>query len=324
MIVSLVYRELKSVLRLFNYYRQGLKVRYIPILGKVWLFVTPGEDSLLRLRKIVLDLKEEKAVAINCLQTKSGVMILLIRPETICEFLKKETKFCQRNLPKDLEVGFFTEPTHSALVARNAFASFFSVENTEKLYSKMYNSAEKLLNKYEKKWKLNNKEWKMVDCEPLLKEMFLELANWINFGDQEEEEEDLRLSDGTPISVAIAEYFDLFIKVLKNPYNILTLDLYRKLRIGSINRRFHFIDKEINRVVMKIYKKHEQIIRSKLDKPDKVNENEKKALCLIDLLVANNIKCEQENNIKDVFDEKKIIGNVKIFQLASFQTSYDT
>ena len=97
--------------------------------------------------------------------------MFLIRPKTICEFLKIETKICHRKLHKNYQVGFFTEPTHSALVARNAFTPFFDEKNLEKLYIPIYNSADKIMDKYEKEWKLNNQEWKSVDIAPLLEEM---------------------------------------------------------------------------------------------------------------------------------------------------------
>ena len=129
------------------YKKQGVKYEYLPLIGLMYLFMTPlqkllgdhdpkddtlykagllkGNDMLMRFRKLFHKERDADIIALN--HTKANPTLVIKNPDMIAEFFNKENDVAIRTSPVKfpLDMGFFTKNGPHALNMRKVFSKFF-------------------------------------------------------------------------------------------------------------------------------------------------------------------------------------------------------
>ena len=94
-VLFIAANELKVYRKLQEYKAQGIQIRYIPLVGMISLFIRAKDsnDQLAKFRKLILDSKGEKCVAINN-SMSSCAYLFILDDKLIKEFLLQEMDVC--------------------------------------------------------------------------------------------------------------------------------------------------------------------------------------------------------------------------------------
>jgi len=125
-----------------------------------------------------------------------------------------------------------------------------------------------------------------------------------------------KLNDGTEITLAVEEYFELVFSGYCHPLHALTFGLYTKSGITQSQRRRMYLEKELHRSIMLEYETRKTEYLSTTENTRMDN--------MLDIMIEHNLNAQKEGKTEEILDEHRIVGNVCFFYLAGYNTSVDS
>lgn len=260
---------------------------------------------------------EYKGAIANYPKGKNLCLLLIADPKIIKEFLMKETQFCFRNAPLgDQNLGIFFDQSHSALSVKPIFTQFFEYEKLQLLNEPIKKIGDRVLEEFiTKVWQQNSHEYKLIHMKPILSQFLVYFSNNVNFGVGEGEDLPY-IENGQTVTAAISEVCDSEMLTYIKPYNLITNNLFHKLKLSKLSRHIYWLHGQIDACLMKEYNKRKQELINGVQHSRFMN--------ILDQMVSHNVKCEQTGNTEKCLHGRAIVGNIFLFQLAGYQTSLDT
>lgn len=310
--ISLVaMKDLMAYIKYLVYYKsQGIKFEYIPVLGLLGFFVTKkGQNDVGEIQRHLANkkYKNEKIIAVNNFQT-SQVNLILKDPALIGKFFLKETDFTiRKNLKKDLfKQGFIMKGGKKALDERSTFNDFFKPSNlahfTPCIRKIVDTEMEKLRSQYLRREDQSD-EFMRINLREFFPGVFSKIINELMFGN------DFPVLDGKTVPEMVSEAVEFGYKnVLRNPFNLLSLDYLSKFNLLSASKISLEKSKKVENII-------ERIIRQREKAPRK-----DRTVNLIDLMVNHNETSPESKK----WNIDQMIGNVVMFQSAGMDTSKNT
>jgi len=241
--------------------------------------------------------------------------ITLTNARTIQKFLAQETQISFREAPLGyMNAGFFFKETAEALKEKSIFTDFFKYESLQQFSKPVFDAAIKVINDFTKDNKINY-DYKTIDILGIMKQFLIYFSNYTIFGVKEGEGIP-KLNDGTEITLAVEEFFDLLLKGYMNPLHHITFGLYTKSGITQAQRRKKYLEKELHRSIMEEYERRKTDYLSTTENTRMDN--------ILDIMIKHNLRATKEGKTDDILDDYKIVGLVEFFYLAGYNTSVDT
>ena len=216
-ISCLILREIIHFICLINLERFGVKTIYYPFIGSPRLVIVNSyADTMQPFKDLNREHWRKKALASNYPTRIGSNIFSLLRHDTIRKFLSVETQISFREPPQGyMNAGFFFLPTEQAFKEKSIFTEFFNYESLKQFHIPIFNVATKVLEEQTSKKNINN-DYKTIDILDIIKQFMIYFSNWTIFGVKDGEGIP-KLADGTEITFAVEEYFELIFSGYNNP-----------------------------------------------------------------------------------------------------------
>ena len=302
-------KEAVGVFKIFILYKnqKGIKFYYKPLLGAFSVIYSKDKkDAFANLRKLLRSMKDEEQLVVINPTIGSRPFLIIKDPVLIKEFLSKDNEVAGRSMPFSLPIdpGFILKSGHKILKDRAIFANFFKEENLVKITPGIEQFVIKKVEEIKKDLFPSgrlNREFKKVELQQHFKPLFSDLVNYIMFGNK-----GCPLIDGKNLPQAVQELTqDEVAHIELHPLNLLLFRIPSKYKLLP----------KCKEQALKLNKIHEAC--QKMYKERTSKRPEERGCNMIDLMIEHNLSCKEE----EILDQKSIIGNLILFQLAGMDTS---
>ena len=303
LVVFLICCEVRNYRLLDHFRKQGVLVKYIPLIGfGRYRIVSGSGDDLATLRDMVEKNKNEDMVTFNYHEFPYQLTIIN-EDSLIRDFLAKEVQCTEKfEIVKEVNVGYFFGTHKSALEGRAIFSDFFKYENLKVLT----NSVNKVImrNLLRVRDGLEKKDdWNKVFIKRIFTQLLNEITYSILIGEEEEQ-----TVDGQSITLAIQSYVILASNQFLNIWNTLSAGKLHEWNLLKESREARRLYKEITEGVLAFYEKRK-------------NAGPKGIPNVMDLLIDYNEGLKKEG--KEPISTHDLVGHFNLLQFASIDTSLE-
>ena len=312
----LLIRDLIWYLRSLKYIKQGIPVRYFPVLGYARYFDNPDKDHCLyyfyQLFKTPRDENQtEELILMN--GTGAQPTIFLNDKDLVNEFHKKETQVSyMHNLfgfPADNSFSFSKDP-HRVQRDRRIFVELFFPKNLEKNTPQIRAIVQRHLSRVKDEIKRRgtevNKEGRKeaeIELKPFIKQIFTEMVSFILFGGEIPE------VDGILVIDQIIAVINSFFKNATSPLHMASFGLSTKLGLDSEYNQAH-------ELYQKIMNKIKEVVRERENtKGYQFGSN------AVDLLILKNRSLKAQGKAGEVMNDDQIAANIFSIIFGGIDTS---
>lgn len=303
-VMFIAAKEIKAYRKLQEYATQGIQVKYIPFVGVISLFTrTKGsKDQLANYKKLILDYRGEKCVAVNNSMAGSAFMVLL-DDKLAKEFLLNEMELSIKvNVIDHVMKGFALSNGEKALEGKAIFTKFLSHDNIVKICPHVDRCIDRGLKESIDRT-FGKEDEKEVETLHFMEGCFCYLLNCILLGEDESvwnpstdlSDEINRLTNGLMIQ-------GLSVK------NFLTFGILHKYRLFPKTRE---LVNDQDKLIDKIYERY--LERVAHYPKGSANPN------IVDCIIERNLELRKEG--KPEMSKREVAGNWFLFQAAASEAS---
>ena len=296
-----------------KYLKQGIAMRYHPVLGYMKFLNTPGRedgDGLINWRKTFEKkgdpTKSEPVIVTNGVGSDP---ILFINDEKLAkEWFANRSKFSMpinaTNLP--FQESYFFKDSKTALFQRGIMAKLFLIDNLRKQSPAIIKIIKRNLNNAKRRALEKGKKGEFVEIwfEENIKQITTDVVGFLLFGGETPN------VDGIPITHQLNMVTNgYFVYSMTNFWHKISGGLSTKLGLSAEYN-------EIKRVHDACLEKIEKLVNHRNNSKDYVL-----GLNLVDIIIEYNKKVEAEGHLEKSFNSKEILDNIVMFIFAGVETS---
>ena len=314
LVLAFTLREILKYINCLRYSRQGVKIRYRPIIGTGLFFVPSKTDAGLDLttaKKYLEDCGDEDLLVGPGGQGANSA-VFLISPQAIKEFTSKEMRVSIKDDPIGVKFsGFILQNGEKALKFRSIFSKLFHYKNVNTLAPLITKIVDNHLNKLKKKISENKNKKILINLKnDLIFEIMEDVTSLFLFG-EENAENSPRDENNVSLLNHVKEEFGMWLNLLFNGMaNELFFGIPRMLGFAS-TKKILSINKKVHHMILTEFKKRKKM-------PSKKFPN------YFDLVLEHNKQMEAEGKIEDILLEDDVINNFQLFQFAASDTTTQT
>ena len=313
----MLLKDLIWFLKSLKYIKQGIPVRYFPVIGSVKYLENPDKEDgmddfrLLFQKRDQTEDRTEKLILMGGLTTEA--FIFLNDEDLIKEFFQKETQVCCTDNSLDFppkKSFLFSKDRHKVQNERAIFAEIFYPENLEKQTPQIRAIVQRHLKKLKKSVKEAKtvsgkieKKFVEIDLKSCTKAVIVDIVSFVLFGGEIPEVE------GVPMVNQIDATIQGWFKNRTSLLHVATGGLSTKLGLDSEFNR-------IEQVYQKLTKTVKEVVSSR-------DSSEEYALGsnVVDLLILKNRQLKAAGKHDQVMSLDKIAENIFVMIFARMDTS---
>ena len=293
-----------------KYIKQGIKVRYTPIVGYMKHSCSPGsEDGLEKWHRLFRkDEDPTKSEPLILANGAGSIPILFINDmELAKDYFKRDSEItCPTNLEgMPFNHSFIFQYGKKAMADRAIFAEIFYPTYMRKLTPPIHAIIKRHIAVIKKRLReAKSEEEQVFDLKYYIQNIFRDIVSFVLFGDNVPKVDGLSIID--QIENIVVGYFMYNSTSLAHK---LTGGLYTKLGLSAEHNRLEALDKKICSLI-------KDIINSR-----KNSKEYKRSINVIDLLLAHNEKVEAQGQPQKSLTIDQIVSYIKVMIFAGFDTS---
>ena len=311
-----LFKEIRSLLGFIKYKKQGIPMRYFPVLGALGYFKSMGKQdertNFMSLFKHKDDpSKSYDIVGLN--NSKSSEPLFYVNSgDLLNDFFKVDSKLSWKENTlgtPDVHSYIYDSDPQRALRKKGILADIFYPQNLKKVTPELVGIIEKHLDKLKvhlQELSSDEDGFVELDMEEVVTQIFIDIIGLVLIG------EDTPSIDGRSIIVHLDECFKTgFLSTISLP-NALTLGLAMKFNLIPAANKAKKIEKKIKKLIFGIINKRKE------------SEKYKDSVNMINLIIRNNQKLEDEGKSEQKLAPTEILHTIYSMIFGGLDTSKNT
>ena len=316
LLALILFKDVRSLLGFIKYWKQGIPIRYFPVIGYFGFFKSIGQkDERTNYMNLFKDRsnpsKSVDLLAINNTTTMEPIFYIN-SGDLLNDFFKVETQLAFKENAigtPDQESYLYDKDPQRALRKKGILSDIFYPENLSRLTPELVGIIEKHLDKLKvhlQELSSDEDGFVELDMEEVVTQIFIDIIGLVLIG------EDTPSIDGRSIIVHLDECFKTGFMSTISLANSLSFGLAMKFNLIPAANKAKKIEKKIKKLIFDIINNRKESKRYN----DSVN--------MIKLILKNNEKLAEEGNEEQMLTPTVILHTIYSMIFAGLDTSKNT